>query len=74
MLSLKRVRNFFIFFSFKQVSDQCFFPTFFMFRNHHKTAQFTIFEDWVSFGNYMTVFYHNLLYKGIDGELKLIPG
>ena len=45
-----------------------------MFRNHHKTAQFTIFEDWVSFGNYMTVFYHNLLYKGIDGELKLIPG
>lgn len=37
----------------------------------YETAQFTSFEDWIAFGNFMSAFYRNLLCNGDDGELKI---
>lgn len=63
--SFKRVHSFFFFFQLSK------FPTKRFFLNHSETARFTSFEDWVPFGNCMSAFYSNVLYKGSCREFKL---
>ena len=71
MWSFRRVHSiFFFFFFFFQLSK---FPTKCFFLNHSETARFTSFEDWVPFGNCMSAFYSNVLYKG-GCRVSTIPG
>ena len=51
-----------------------YFPNLFQYRNHYETAPFTSFKYCVPFVNYMVAFYCNLLPKGGNRELKLMPG
>ena len=67
MWSFRRVHSIFFFFQLSKFPTKCFFLY------HSETARFTSFEDWVPFGNCMSAFYSNVLYKG-GCRVSTIPG
>ena len=67
MWSFRRVHSIFFFFQLSKFPTKCFLL------NHSETARFTSFEDWVPFGNCMSAFYSNVLYKG-GCRVSTIPG